>query len=171
MTYRSGFGRARNCDVSQLHPRPTSLLFCYVPALPFSNPAATDVSQLHPRPTSLLFCCMCLPSHFPILPLHPTGSPSRATSPGLAYGPLGAPGERQDDEERGRLPPPVHRLLRSALYREPVPHGPAAHSITSSARARIVWGTVRPSALAVFRLTTSSNFVGCGPADRPAWHP
>ena len=35
------------------------------------------------------------------------------------------------------------------------------HSMTSSARARIDGGTVRPSALAVFRLTTSSNFVGC----------
>ena len=37
----------------------------------------------------------------------------------------------------------------------------STHSITSSARARIDGGTVRPRALAVFRLTTSSNFVGC----------
>ena len=36
-----------------------------------------------------------------------------------------------------------------------------AYSITSSARARRVCGTVRPSALAVFRLMTSSNLVGC----------
>jgi hypothetical protein len=35
------------------------------------------------------------------------------------------------------------------------------HSMTSSVRARIAGGTVRPSALAVFRLTTSSNVVGC----------
>jgi hypothetical protein len=35
------------------------------------------------------------------------------------------------------------------------------HSITSSARTKINCGTVRPSALAVLRLTTSSNFVGC----------
>jgi hypothetical protein len=27
---------------------------------------------------------------------------------GLAHGPLGAPGERQDDEERGKLPMQVH---------------------------------------------------------------
>jgi hypothetical protein len=33
--------------------------------------------------------------------------------------------------------------------------------MTSSARARIEGGTVRPSALAVLRLTTSSNLVGC----------
>ncbi len=37
----------------------------------------------------------------------------------------------------------------------------APHSMTSSARARIDCGTVRPSALAVLRLTTSSNVVGC----------
>src|SRR5215467_12409443 len=38
---------------------------------------------------------------------------------------------------------------------------PPSHSMTSSARARIEGGTVRPSASAVFRLTTSSNRVGC----------
>src|SRR6516225_11321353 len=37
----------------------------------------------------------------------------------------------------------------------------ARHSMTSSARARIEGGTVRPSALAVLRLTTSSKVVGC----------
>ena len=36
-----------------------------------------------------------------------------------------------------------------------------AHSITSSARASSVRGTSRPSALAVLRLITSSNLVGC----------
>src|SRR5262249_39258484 len=35
------------------------------------------------------------------------------------------------------------------------------HSITSSARASSVGGTSRPSALAVLRLITSSNLVGC----------
>src|SRR5262249_52400412 len=40
------------------------------------------------------------------------------------------------------------------------PH-PCAHSITSSARASSVGGTSMPSALAVLRLITSSNFVGC----------
>jgi hypothetical protein len=35
------------------------------------------------------------------------------------------------------------------------------YSVTSSARASSVGGTVRPSALAVLRLMTSSNFVGC----------
>ena len=35
------------------------------------------------------------------------------------------------------------------------------HSITSSASASTVGGTVRPSACALFRFTNSSNFVGC----------
>src|SRR5262245_1760395 len=37
----------------------------------------------------------------------------------------------------------------------------SAHSITSSARASSVGGISRPSALALLRLITSSNFVGC----------
>jgi Phage integrase family len=41
---------------------------------------------------------------------------------------------------------------------------PARHSITSSARAMSVGGTVRPSALAVLRLMASSNFVAAGMA-------
>jgi hypothetical protein len=35
------------------------------------------------------------------------------------------------------------------------------HSKTSSARLRMDGGIVKPSAAAVFRLTTSSNLVGC----------
>src|SRR4029077_11921494 len=35
------------------------------------------------------------------------------------------------------------------------------HSITSSARSRIAVGSSMPMALAVFRFTTISNFVGC----------
>jgi hypothetical protein len=38
---------------------------------------------------------------------------------------------------------------------------PTSHSITSSARANTAGGMVRPSALAVFMLMISSNFVGC----------
>src|SRR5262249_547306 len=36
-----------------------------------------------------------------------------------------------------------------------------SHSITSSARASSVGGTVRPSTLAVVKLMTRSNLVGC----------
>src|SRR5205085_12637513 len=39
--------------------------------------------------------------------------------------------------------------------------GTQAHSMTASARASSAAGTVSPSAFAVFRLTTSSNLVGC----------
>src|SRR5262249_52999487 len=38
---------------------------------------------------------------------------------------------------------------------------PRCYSITSSARASTDGGMVRPRALAVLRLMTSSNFVGC----------
>src|SRR6516164_7263482 len=58
-------------------------------------------------------------------------------------------------------------LLRARCER---PHGRTAeqrediatvHSITSSASASSVGGTVRPSAVAAFALKTNSNFVGC----------
>jgi len=58
--------------------------------------------------------------------------------------------------------------------RRPMPHSPPSmfgldrrgrmetgYSMTSSARPRIDCGNVRPSAFAVFKLTISSNFVGC----------
>src|SRR5262249_3499360 len=51
------------------------------------------------------------------------------------------PGHRRAAEKTNELAPP--------------------HSITSSARASSEGGTVRPSALAVLRLTASSNVVGC----------
>src|SRR4051812_32736846 len=38
---------------------------------------------------------------------------------------------------------------------------PPSHSITSSARARRAGDSMRPSVLAVFKLMTSSNSVGC----------
>ena len=43
---------------------------------------------------------------------------------------------------------------------------PPHHSITSSARARSFGGTSRPSALAVLRLMTSSNLIGCWTGSR-----
>src|SRR6266446_8603613 len=52
------------------------------------------------------------------------------------------------------LGPDFHRLDRTSFTWR-------THSITSSAIASTPGGTVRPSALAVLRLITSSNFVGC----------
>src|SRR6516164_412912 len=64
-----------------------------------------------------------------------------------------------------------HRLSRLLRARRERPRGCAAeqrdelasfdHSITSSARASSVGGTSRPSALAVVKLMTRSNLVGC----------
>jgi len=59
----------------------------------------------------------------------------------------------------------VFRILRKHRHGGAQPQrergGNAVHSMTSSARARIDGGTVSASALAVLRLTTSSNVVGC----------
>src|SRR5215467_5986992 len=52
------------------------------------------------------------------------------------------------------LGPDFHRLDRASFAWR-------THSITSSARARSVGGTSRPSALAVLRLMNSSTFVTC----------
>jgi hypothetical protein len=45
------------------------------------------------------------------------------------------------------------------------------HRITSSARSKIDSGMVRPRALAVLRLTTSSNLVGCSIGRSPGLAP
>jgi hypothetical protein len=47
----------------------------------------------------------------------------------------------------------------------------AFHSMTSSARARIDGGTVRPSAVAVFRLTVNLKCVGCSIGSSPGAAP
>src|SRR5258708_39111380 len=52
------------------------------------------------------------------------------------------------------------RTLRATRL-TPRGHRETAYSITASARARSDGGTVRPSVLAVLRLMTLSNFVGC----------
>jgi hypothetical protein len=53
---------------------------------------------------------------------------------------------------------PCHTIIPSQEH--PLPKKTVAHSMTSSAVARSNGGTVRPSALAVLRLMTSSNMVG-----------
>src|SRR5262245_39622040 len=71
---------------------------------------------------------------------------------------------------------PATRLLRARRERprrraadERDELAPAAHSITSSARASTDGGTSRPSAFAVLRLMSSSNFVGCSTGRSPGF--
>src|SRR5262249_32586231 len=75
---------------------------------------------------------------------------------------------------------PVVSFLRRRAYTKK--HGDRAaeqrderaaitHSTTWSARASSVGGTVRPSACAVIKLTTSSNFVGCSTGISPGLVP
>jgi hypothetical protein len=68
------------------------------------------------------------------------------------------PGPHQRDEGRVRArrrPPTPSSAMATS------PEAGSLYSITWSARASIDGGMVRPSALAVFKLITNSNFVGC----------
>src|SRR6516162_10279403 len=62
------------------------------------------------------------------------------------------------------LGPDFHRLDRTSFAWR-------THSITSSARASSVGGTVRPSAFAVIKFTISSNLVGCSTGISPGFAP
>src|SRR5215470_1316159 len=65
------------------------------------------------------------------------------------------------DEWHRRLLRPRRERPRSRSAEQRDELAPPHHSITSSARASSVGGTSRPSALAVLRLMTKSNLVGC----------
>src|SRR6516225_11280607 len=71
------------------------------------------------------------------------------------------PGDDADMENAGRCLVGIRGRSGEADQKSHAKQPASSHSITSSARARIEGGMVRPSALAVFRLTTSSNVVGC----------
>src|SRR5262249_1774314 len=97
--------------------------------------------------------------------------PSHKTGNKIAHGGKRGPAQ----ESNGG---PLRRLLRAR--RERPRRRRAAkqrdelappHSITSSARASSVGGTSRPSACAVIRLMTSSNFVGCSTGISPGFVP
>src|SRR5262249_6477964 len=70
----------------------------------------------------------------------------------------------------GVLRPRRHRPRRHAAEQRDE-HTPPDHSITSSARARSASATVRLSVLAVLRLITRSNFVGCSTGMSPGLAP
>src|SRR5262249_44627400 len=69
------------------------------------------------------------------------------------------PRDPRHQRERGSALGEMQKFAAGKFHFEPP--SPSHHSITSSARARSVGGISRPSALAVVRLTTSSNLVGC----------
>jgi hypothetical protein len=72
---------------------------------------------------------------------------------------------RHDQGEHLGLP----RGLRCPRGRRRLPR--ATHSITRSARCRSDGGIVRPSALAILRLMTSPNLVGCSMGRSPGFVP
>src|SRR5262249_20615905 len=66
---------------------------------------------------------------------------------------------KSNHRHRGLLRARRERPCRRAA--EQRDESPPFHSITSSARASSVSGTVRPNALAVLRLMINSNLIGC----------
>jgi hypothetical protein len=73
----------------------------------------------------------------------------------------GAKSQVADARDLRRLLRPRDEWPRSRRAAEQGDELAALHSITSSALAWSVSGTVRPSDFAVLRLMASSNFVGC----------
>ena len=79
---------------------------------------------------------------------------------------------RADPRKRGMSAFPPKSDMRGALaYVRFGPIADLAYSITSSARESNCGGTVRPSALAVLRLITSSNLVGACTGKSPGFSP
>src|SRR5262249_12140965 len=81
---------------------------------------------------------------------------------GLRRGRVGG-GQVHDDTDARQLCRRLRFPERGRQYgdRASEKRTPARHRMTSSARASTDGGMVRPSAFAVLRLITSSNFVGC----------
>src|SRR5262249_8298602 len=74
---------------------------------------------------------------------------------------LGQCAAKEPDHGNGRLLRSCNERPRRRCAAEKSDELASPHSITSSARAISDAGTLRPSVRAVFRLMTSSNFVGC----------
>src|SRR5262249_38823304 len=89
------------------------------------------------------------------LPFRAVGGAENADPPDLPRR-LRLGGERHEEEQRSR----ASEELATVHY-----------WITSSARASTDCGIVRPSALVVLRLITSSNFVGCSMGRSPGLAP
>ena len=97
-------------------------------------------------------------------PGRPTGPPPGAGIPPTRSGAIGAPIRPifATGAAKACVPLDDSTSQRASFARNRCPQGgPATHSITSSAISRNSRETVRPSCLAVFRLRTSSNVVGC----------
>ena len=101
------------------------------------------------------------PMHVSLSPFAAPRHPARASAPTPGLQPVvGPPGKGGGRSERWvGTRPSGHQADRFGF--EPSPGDIVHFSITWSARASTDGGIVRPRALAVLRLMTSSNFVGC----------
>src|SRR5262245_10357952 len=67
------------------------------------------------------------------------------------------PRDPRQRQQRGSVHGQMQKISAGKFHFQP----PSHHSITSSAMASTPGGTVRPSLVAVLRLMTNSNLVGC----------
>src|SRR5262249_54578488 len=113
----------------------------------------------------LVFCETVFDRHVAAVGI--TGFTQAATERGGEIGPVILTERVQEPDHRQR------RLLRTCRERpcrraaEQRDELAPSHSITSSASASSLSGIWRPSALAVFRLITNSNLVGCWTGSSP----
>jgi hypothetical protein len=124
----------------------------YAARLPLVNPALNRVAKLIVKPVifglnlSLLICLPNLPFAIGV-----RGLAIRRSRLGF----------HRCSDRRRRLGARTSSALASVPQCCSRTIGPAAHSMTSSARSSIPGGTARPSALAVLRLMVSLYLVGC----------
>src|SRR5206468_4227925 len=84
---------------------------------------------------------------------------------------IGADGGTDPEDLPGPLPLSGKRRCEEHQTRASEERAPVHHSISSSARRSSDGGIVRPRALAVLRLITSSNLVGCSTGRSPGLAP
>ena len=124
------------------------------------HPAGDQVGRQRPQPVRLILRIAVFDRN--VLARHISGFAQAAAKAFHQVRALAGRKAVQEPDHRHR------RLLRARRERPRRPRAAeqrdelaAFHSITSSARASSVGGISRPNALAVLRLITSSNFVGC----------
>jgi hypothetical protein len=161
----------RHCPTSRLcigFPTATSLVLgIYERATPFSSDTRRRLCALGRAPGGLRARARTRrpAGHQPRQVGHPTQKPPLAPASCAAGRRAGRPADT------ARMVALVAHdwLMKFLKSRDEL--ATAAHSITSSASASSIGGISSPSALAVCRLMTNSNFVDCSTGRWQAWRP
>src|SRR6516225_9609952 len=125
------------------------------------NSHATQDKVRHERRQPVISTVQPVVLDYDVLPLHVTRFAESFTERiGTADGVLGRPNDDDTDDRRCLLRARRERPRGRRAAEKGDERSTFHYSITSSARASRLSGTVRPSAFAVLRLITSSYFVG-----------